>query len=150
MPSAVLAPHIDIEARRPRRRCLQEACPTECTLRTQARTPAKSPAHTIQSICTHRSTSVAETPTTPTQLSLCHGNEAASVQQHCGQPPVLAQVLAFASPHTQHIVESTSATASSTPIRPAKCRSRQIPAEGLRNTTNHLGCNNFLSQNCNL
>ena len=98
VPSAVLAPHIDIEPRRPRRRCLRGTCPTECTLCAHVHTAAQCPPHTIQIVCTHRCIPATVPPTTSTHL--CHGSKTGPVQQQRLHPPVFAQVLALTFSHT--------------------------------------------------
>ena len=102
-------------------------CPTECTLCAQAHTPAQCPPHTIQSICTHHSTPVAETPITPTQACAMAARQPLCSSTMC---------ICLSSPKSLHShpctriasIESTPPTARSTPIRPAQCRSRPLPA----------------------
>ena len=128
MPPAVVAPHTDIKARRPRRWCLRETCRTECTLCAQARTPAHSPHRTIQSLCTPCSTPAAETSTestTPTQACDVTVRQPLCSSTMYNRPSSPK----FLNPHSYTriaSIESPASTTYSTQIRPAQCRSRPI------------------------
>ena len=86
VPSEVLVPHIDNKARRSRRRC-RRTCSAECTLCAQVHTTVRSPARTIQSLCTHLCTPDAESSTTPTQCCAMTAEQPSPAAPHTAAHP---------------------------------------------------------------
>ena len=62
-------------------------CSAECTLCAQVHTTVHSPPHTIQSLCMHRCTAVAESSTTPTQYCAMTAKQPSPAAPHTAAHP---------------------------------------------------------------
>ena len=97
-------------------------CSAECTLCVQVHTTVHSPPHTIQNLCMHRCTAVAESSTTPTQYCAMTAKQPSPAAPHTAAHPrpspctrILTHVIRI--PNTVSLAYSTQDKPVSVPSR---------------------------------